>query len=698
MPLSRGDVRAESSLVVLALAATWTYVHLGAQQRPLETFRSGREVLQITASVRDANGRPVTDLQSSDFTVRIDGELRPVLAARLFGTDAGRLTDDAVPVPRLTRVVDSSPGRVVVIAIDRESIRSGSEKASLDTAARLLASLSPSDAVGAVGLPGAGIDLTRDHARVAAAISKMTGTAPNLGWSYVLSWDDVLAYERDDAWSIKRIEDRECSPGPGSCPSELRAQAREMLATGGLHAQAVLTQLTDLLEHLGQLRAPKNLVLISGGLPFGFDLLQRYQELAEKAAQSKVTLYVVHLDGASTDASQRRNNVAVSGREFAAGIGNIASSTGGAFFTATGRATGVFERIVSEINYFYELGLEFQSSDGNGKPHRVEVKVNRSNMHVRAPGSIVAAPMSKSNEDALARAMAQPTDVAELPLEVASYVTHSTNTRKVRLLVNAGVGGSPAAPLRQWAYRITDGVTVIGARHADVETAPGQPWSVTDSIEIPPGRYRLRTAIVDSSGRIGVIDQPITAELRPVGGVQASDLIVGAISNGQLEPQARMRQDQVGAATIELSSAGTLAGTTAVLEIIRGGTAEPIVRQPLELRTREQDRRIVVGQARLDLSSLPPGVYTASASFGREGGAVARVIRILEILPGVARDATAPEPVVVKEPGAAAVRAPTRITGSQTGERAGARGRLRFGVRAAGVGHCRRGALQPAVS
>ena len=42
-----------------------------------------------------------------------------------------------------------------------------------------------------------------------------------------------------------------------------------------------------------------------------------------------------------------------------------------------GRATGVFERIASDINYFYQLGVESRPSDGDGKTHRVEVKVSR---------------------------------------------------------------------------------------------------------------------------------------------------------------------------------------------------------------------------------------------------------------------------------------------------------------------------------
>jgi hypothetical protein len=46
------------------------------QQAPAPTFRSGRDILTIDAAVRDKDGRPVTDLQPSDFVVTIDGQPR----------------------------------------------------------------------------------------------------------------------------------------------------------------------------------------------------------------------------------------------------------------------------------------------------------------------------------------------------------------------------------------------------------------------------------------------------------------------------------------------------------------------------------------------------------------------------------------------------------------------------------------------
>jgi hypothetical protein len=177
------SVRIKHLALVLAAVGAWTSVH-ATQQSPAETFRSGREVLTIDTSVRDASGRPLTDLQASDFTVRIDGELRRVLTARLFGADGGSAAKAEAPIARFIRNQDTPPGRVVVFAIDRDSIRAGSERALLDSAANMLGRLSPADAAGAIALPGAATDLTRDHGVVADAIRQMTGTQPLTGWHH----------------------------------------------------------------------------------------------------------------------------------------------------------------------------------------------------------------------------------------------------------------------------------------------------------------------------------------------------------------------------------------------------------------------------------------------------------------------------------------------------------------------------------
>src|SRR5204862_1805517 len=73
------------------------------------------------------------------------------------------------------------------------------------------------------------------------------------------------------------------------------------------------------------------------------------------------------------------------------------------------------------------------------------------------------------------------------------------------------------------------------------------------------------------------------------------------------------------------------------------------------LRTRADDKSIVVAEAVLDLSAVPPGTYTASAILTRGGTPVGRVSRVIDVLPGTA---PAPTPGAAPAPSAPAPAAP----------------------------------------
>jgi VWFA-related protein len=69
-------------ILIMCLCAA-VIASAGAQQAvPQQTFRSAVDVVTIQASVRDARGRVVGGLTSTDFEVRDNGQLRPLLSLR----------------------------------------------------------------------------------------------------------------------------------------------------------------------------------------------------------------------------------------------------------------------------------------------------------------------------------------------------------------------------------------------------------------------------------------------------------------------------------------------------------------------------------------------------------------------------------------------------------------------------------------
>lgn len=619
----------------LALAIV-TISMLGAQQPPAPTFRSGSDLLTLEVAVRDKAGQPITDLQPSDFEVTIDGRPRSVVVATRFGHGARNTA--GTPLPGFVRASDASPGRVVIIAVDRDSIQAGSERVILESTSAMLASLTQADAVGVVGLPVGGIDPTRDHRAAADAIRLMTGTKPQSIWSHKISWDEVVAYERQDRITIARVVERECIDSRDlQCGSDLARQARDMLISGRGQAQTNLTRLGNLFDRLQGIRAPKHLVLLSGGLPFDADLLTRYNELAAKAAQAHVAISILFLDQPDFDPSNRTDGGStVGGREYGAGLATIASTTGGVFLNGVGRATGALARIASDITDFYQLGVDAQSSDADGRAHRLEVKVKRNAASVRAPSQIASVrPVKSSTADDVAHALLQPTDVTELPLEVATYVTHAGEPDKVRVLVSAALADATAFVPAEWGYVVLDAKgNVMGGTQEEIAREPSASWGGTSSAILPPGNYRLRTALISADGRFATLDRPLAIGLRAAGAVQASDLIVGTRNHGQLQPAARLTQRDGGLAMIELSSTESLAGTVANVELTRAGTTQTASRTALQLQARVDDPTIVVAEAPLDLSALAPGTYRASVVLEKDGKPFGRISRLVDIVPG----------------------------------------------------------------
>ncbi len=467
-----------------------------------------------------------------------------------------------------------------------------------------------------------------------------------------MSWDEAIAFSHGDRVTIARVNERECRQSDIECPRELGNQSQEMLNTGRGQAQTVLARLGALLDSLATVRAPKTLVLFSGGIPFDLELSSRYRDLATKAAQARVAIFVVHLDQAASDAADKtRVGTVFGGREYATGLGNIAASTGGVFFNGVGTAAGVMDRIVSDINYFYQLGVEAQPVDADGRTHKVKVEVTRPKVSVRAPAEIAAARRPKSaGVEAVTSALAQPTDIAEIPFEVATYVTHADEPDTVRVIVSATVPESPGFVPAEWGYLVLDGGKVIGGSREHITETSAERWAASAGLVVPAGRYRIRAALVAADGRVATLDLPLHAGLRAAGSVQASDLIVGTPSEGRVEPRARLHQGDVGVALIEVSSSAPLAGTTGVVELTRAGTAQPALKTELELRARAKDATIVAAQAALDLSALMPGTYMASAVLARGGQPFARISRIVEVVPGEAPPPAAPAEAAAAPP------------------------------------------------
>jgi hypothetical protein len=74
------------------------------------------------------------------------------------------------------------------------------------------------------------------------------------------------------------------------------------------------------------------------------------------------------------------------------GLENVTGAAGRTFIPIVGRMEPFFERVAIELSGSYVLGIEVMTSDRDGRPHQVEVKVNRPGLEVRARRQYVIEP------------------------------------------------------------------------------------------------------------------------------------------------------------------------------------------------------------------------------------------------------------------------------------------------------------------
>ena len=611
MPIQRRTIGISSVALCLAVLGT-----AGLAQSPQPTFRSTVDLLTIETSVRDKSGQVVSDLQASDFTVTINGKPRKVVSAVFFKADASggaRLTGGAAPTPQYVSNDRAQPGRVVFFALDSETIRGGQERALFDTASRMLDGLSPADAVGLVEMPGVAIDVTRDHTAVAEALKRFRGRART---------------EAEEKSSYNNLL------GPvGVMPFTLREQNERA------HAQRILLDLARLARQQTSLRAPRSIILISGGLKFDRELMAQYKELQRAAAESRVVLYSVLLEQVGDEVSRgetrpemkRPPGLVEMEPSKGEGLATIGSMTGGMFFNAAGKAGGIFDRIQSEVSSFYQLALESSPADADGKEHDVKVRVNRTGLDVRAPAHVAVGkpPKTAPPRDRLAEALQQPTDVPDVPLAVTTYSTHGASGL-IQVLLSAEVGAPNAAAPVEWAYAISQPGKEGFVGRGRIPAGSSRPQMVSTSVELQPGAYRLRVAAVDAEDRIGVLDVPFTAGYQTAAGAMLSDLVVGVVAGGQFEPRRRLAISEDITAILQI--AGGSAGVTGgVLQLIPAGSARPVLSVPLSIRPSPSADGPTTLQAQASLASVPPGRYTASAALQISGQPSTRTDRVIEI-------------------------------------------------------------------
>ena len=509
----------------------------GRRQEP-PVFRTGVTLVQIDAFVTDAQGNPVKGLTADDFEVLEAGKPRPVASFAAVdipidppvGLPDGDTTEPDVQT-------NSKPeGRTYLIAFDEVS--PNRVLRARNFVRRFIAEhLGPND-VAAVTLTGRGLassgqDFTSSRRLILNAVDKFSGgfelSTPNVAEGGGPAVDKVFSSDpRQLAASLRKLTEFLATlpgrktllyvgEGLGCAPPEIGSTD----AWGGGECKGAIN-FFDVVDYKG------------GALtPAGSDA----HAAVAAATRGNVTIYPVDPRGLTTDltpAGALKSPILENRMDMAA----VADVTGGFPITNTNDLGPAFARIVRENSTYYTLGFNSENQRLDGRFVRVEVRVKRPGLQVRARNGYVAPlgnerrPEPVQGETRLAAvkdALASPTSNRGLPIRVFAAPYKATgNKSTVALAVEIDVSALTAqtqtnarASDIEISYLATDATGKVrpGRRHtanlavkgdvpnsqvrlkpdptgnSEVRLKP-DPTSVRllSQFELPDGRYQLRVA------------------------------------------------------------------------------------------------------------------------------------------------------------------------------------------------------------
>ena len=628
-------------------------------QQPPPAFKSSVEVTSLDVTVVDTNGKPITNLTPADFVVRIDNNLRRVVTAewvQLTANGNDRPAPVVTPPEGYSTNENSIGGRLIVMAIDQPNIRFGGAMAIARAANAFVDRLQPSDriAVAGIGTGAPATAFTTDRARIKQTISRMAGQKVvqqhlqnrNIGVAEALA-----VVERSDQELLKMIQQRECatenSPGAReACNLEVELQVRTIAVDIKHEADQTIQALRDLFIGLRAIDAPKTLIFISEG--FALSDLGLVLDLGSLAAAARTSLYALKLDQALFDVANARMplNPFADRQAQTEGLEMLAGASRGTLFTVTGSGEALFSRIEAELSGYYQLGVESDLRDRDGKPHPIRIDVPRRGAIVRsrrqilnAPSDEAAARAARSPRRAMAAALGSPLLSSALPLRVASFSLQGPERDKVQLLIHADIGTDyPSPKVVSVGYVITDPAgRQIDTKAFDVRASPvmnGVPSALqyTAGASLLPGTYNLKLAVAEGD-RVGSIEHEIHAALPDAGTLTFSELMAGGPHDaGELLTPTIGYTVTFGMLHGYVEAYGPRAqGISAEYEIATKPDAPALIN--LDAPPRPAGDARVIFSTKVAVNQLPPGKYVLRAIFSEQSKAVKTLTRSFEIAP-----------------------------------------------------------------
>jgi VWFA-related protein len=636
---------------------------LAAQQAPI--FRAGVDLVTMRVVVVDKQGQPVRGLTESDFTVRLEGQIRPVRVLNYLELEEQKV--EAIEARRestnIGQARKSAAGtiasRTFVLMFDDLSFRHTSAlmrvyRNALD---KLLAQMTTADKAvllttsGRVAPFGPTADWDQIRLRLAALrgyfdledyrsdVFVSLNEAEDI--RRVFTWEEAAALIAGPSQTtFKEVWDRECLIGPQLCEPPAPPQMYFALKGAANNALAYVQQqtsiqirgITEALRALAKVRGVGGqmvLVIFSEGLGSrAAGQSGTLTRLSQTVAEAGATMYVVtgHPDDfniAEPHASRQRPRFEEQ-RDFVDGLEDLAGATGATILRPVGTVDQALSRILTETSAVYELAVEAPPSVRQ-RALTAQVSVNRKDVTVRMGRHVVSPsepPPIISIDQELTALVMKGGGAWSVPMTVGTSLRRDQSRGGLQLGVNLVVDEIATPPFRVRVSIVDpEGRVVTSGRFV----APTHTASF--AIEMPTGPHRLRVAAADATDALGAIEHPVVGRLAPVGPFFASDLLLAAEDAAGV---ARLLViGQVPPATVHLNArlelyAQDVSATTGVTVRVEVGPAGAAPLASVTLPTFVENNALVLA-AKVPLGNVPAGAHVVTAIVLEDGKEVGRV-------------------------------------------------------------------------
>ncbi len=441
---------------------------------PAITFREGVDYVQVDALVTDQAGNVVRGLTKEDFQIFEDGKRQNVTALsfidlpiqRPFGARPAAGPAQMPPEPDVKTNIGG--GRVYVIVLD-DLHTNPLNSLRVKTAARKFIDeyLQPGDRAAIVytsGRADASQEFTDSSRLLLASVDKFVGKKLR---SATLEQLDAYQRKRDSGQTDANLGN---TPS-GDYDPRLERVPDPLDFERGYQAESALKTLKGVAEGLENVAGRRKAILfISEGVDydindvfhnaFATQVIGATRELVAAAARSNVNVYSLDPRGLSLfgdgvmelGTSPANPNVKLGTASLAFelqlsedSLRVLAEQTGGFASVSSNDFTGWYERVVRDNSSYYMLGYTPLDDRRDDRFRRIEVKVTRSGLTVRARQGYVRSPDASpsSATAAMDDVLQTPLPLAGMPMAVSAAAFKGSTPGRASVAVTVQVIGAP---------------------------------------------------------------------------------------------------------------------------------------------------------------------------------------------------------------------------------------------------------------